>query len=774
MATLFSSTNRNASITISNFGLTATWGGNQASVAADTSKNDGKRYFEIELRDPGAGGYTGINIGVAVDTDFTNHNLPMVNGQGTCPTWSIACGCAGNNPSYMYKNSTLIQNPTPAVGYHAGHNVVLGIGIDFVANLAQFYCDGNLWGTAVDISDRGGAPLFPAFMGQGGWEFPQIYGKFYESAIVYLPEGYASWDAYAYVEPQDSGFLMTLLNGVWTAMSGTSKSALAYFDGAKWVVKEAGTAGQALKIGDAGDLEWGEVAGSGGSGIVISPTEPENSEENALWIDESDGTTGLVVYQPSILPSYTIDPDAPSFGGGALYVKQGGLYFQDYLGNKTKLVEEKGVKEVSILRFNGDLTDEKGNVWTAYNGASIDSTTKVFGSGALRCNENSQYIGTLKGESFNFGTGDFTIKARVMFSGSFSNRTFFAGNSDFWLGIITNSAGKLMYFASSIGSSWDIICGDGGPLNGTGSHTLVLDTFYDIVFERRSGIFIAFVNGEVDLTVTSTASIINRPTENINIGRWGNGGLFGNIRVDDWVVLKGEALYSGAYTVSTSAYASTVLTEPEPIPTVTEILNAAIGEVSVGEPAVVPNVGKALLYLIPVYVLGTTSLIPIMTSNTAPSGTASASSIYNSSYNAWVAFNGTVTSDADCWHTNTTPPGNLVYESATDMCVGGYAITTRTTMSASSNHAPKTWTVEYYDVSTSTWIVVDIQTSKTLAASTRYEYSFTQEYTAKKFRLNVTESLTGQYIAVGEFALLPRILSYNLSAKLSDGSKRSV
>ena len=43
------------------------------------------------------------------------------------------------------------------------------------------------------------------------------------------------------------------------------------------------------------------------------------------------------------------------------------------------------------------------------------------------------------------------------------------------------------------------------------------------------------------------------------------------------------------------------------------------------------------------------ALIPIMTSNTTPSGVASASSEYSTSYQAWRAFNGNISSSEDRW-----------------------------------------------------------------------------------------------------------------------------
>ena len=105
------------------------------------------------------------------------------------------------------------------------------------------------------------------------------------------------------------------------------------------------------------------------------------------------------------------------------------------------------------------------------------------------------------------------------------------------------------------------------------------------------------------------------------------------------------------------------------------------------------------------YRLGPDDVVPIMTSNTAPSGTASASSIYSASYDAWKAFNHTVgTSGADCWLTvNGTNTGWLKYDfgAGVTKIAKQFAITTRC---GSANVAtPREFTF-YGSNDDSTWI----------------------------------------------------------------------
>lgn len=64
---------------------------------------------------------------------------------------------------------------------------------------------------------------------------------------------------------------------------------------------------------------------------------------------------------------------------------------------------------VSLLHFDGGLTDETGKVWTAQNGAAINTTQSKFGESSLYLNGTNQYLATLGSTDFDFGSGDFTI-----------------------------------------------------------------------------------------------------------------------------------------------------------------------------------------------------------------------------------------------------------------------------------------------------------------------------------------------------------------------------
>lgn len=73
---------------------------------------------------------------------------------------------------------------------------------------------------------------------------------------------------------------------------------------------------------------------------------------------------------------------------------------------------------VSLLHFNGSdesttFTDETGKVWTAVNGAQLDTAVKHFGTASLKLDPytgSPDHATTPANADFGFGTGDFQIQ----------------------------------------------------------------------------------------------------------------------------------------------------------------------------------------------------------------------------------------------------------------------------------------------------------------------------------------------------------------------------
>jgi len=128
----------------------------------------------------------------------------------------------------------------------------------------------------------------------------------------------------------------------------------------------------------------------------------------------------------------------------------------------------------------------------------------------------------------------------------------------------------------------------------------------------------------------------------------------------------------------------------------------------------------------------TPNLIPDMTSNTAPKGTASASTEFSSTYAAWKAMDKDSTT---FWSTTTggVTPCWLEYEFDNSIIITKYTITARDT---ASDGAPNTWTFEGYNGST--WDTLDTQSSITFTNGEKKEYTFSNETDYTRYRIYVT------------------------------------
>ena len=128
----------------------------------------------------------------------------------------------------------------------------------------------------------------------------------------------------------------------------------------------------------------------------------------------------------------------------------------------------------------------------------------------------------------------------------------------------------------------------------------------------------------------------------------------------------------------------------------------------------------------------TSNLIPTMTSNTAPSGTASASSEYQGTYLAYKAFDNSSTTR---WLSNYTVNPWLSYEFPTTKKIVKYTITPET-----ANGVISSWQFQGWNESTSSWDVLHIGTTNLSPAGTKKEFTFTNNNYYKKYRIYVIHS----------------------------------
>lgn len=146
----------------------------------------------------------------------------------------------------------------------------------------------------------------------------------------------------------------------------------------------------------------------------------------------------------------------------------------------------------------------------------------------------------------------------------------------------------------------------------------------------------------------------------------------------------------------------------------------------------------------------TANIIPVMTSATAPSGTASADSQYSDDYSAWKAFNHTNAGSTDNWISAITSfPHSLTYEFPAAHIITQYAVTSRPDADA----FPSAWTFEGYNGST--WDVLDTRSGiTTWAAGEKKTYPVTSPASYTKCRLNFSAGKYTTHVSVGELEMM--------------------
>lgn len=136
-------------------------------------------------------------------------------------------------------------------------------------------------------------------------------------------------------------------------------------------------------------------------------------------------------------------------------------------------------------------------------------------------------------------------------------------------------------------------------------------------------------------------------------------------------------------------------------------------------------------------------IIPTMTTNTAPSGVASASSEYTEAYQAWQALDNDT---ATFWHsTGTGPPWWVQYQFASPCLISAYSVN-----NSAGNYIQSEFNLQG-SKDGSAWTLLDSQTGLSLSYNTTYTYTLAALAHYTYFRLTITNA--GTYTALSEFGL---------------------
>lgn len=238
---------------------------------------------------------------------------------------------------------------------------------------------------------------------------------------------------------------------------------------------------------------------------------------------------------------------------GLRIVKGTALYSADFAVPTVKPSAIAGTS--ALLNFDtAEIVDATNlNNCEVGSGVVVSSSVKRAGAGSIYFpgNVTTGVINVPTGHNTNFGSGDFTVEL-WFYTGSTSRQWLIGdtGTTGYGWGIDYNSIGsqKLGMWATSNGSSWDILSADAGQ-NGLGNIVLPQNRWNHIAFTRNGNVWSLWLNGVLDKSVTVAGSIIDRPTGFVTLGRSNyNSGYFPVVGyMDDIRITKGVARYSSTF-----------------------------------------------------------------------------------------------------------------------------------------------------------------------------------------------------------------------------------
>ena len=142
-------------------------------------------------------------------------------------------------------------------------------------------------------------------------------------------------------------------------------------------------------------------------------------------------------------------------------------------------------------------------------------------------------------------------------------------------------------------------------------------------------------------------------------------------------------------------------------------------------------------------VISTTNAIPVMTSDTAPSGIASATNTSGVDFASWKAFDG---SNATLWNSlNATFPLTLAYEFSGNKAIGAYSL-----HATIATEAPKDWIFQGSNDNIN-WVDLDVRNGVTLTINVDNKFEFGYKGYFKKYRLYITANGGGAKVRVNSF-----------------------
>ena len=128
---------------------------------------------------------------------------------------------------------------------------------------------------------------------------------------------------------------------------------------------------------------------------------------------------------------------------------------------------------------------------TAIGNAQVDTAQSKFGGASALFDGNGDYL-TVRGNDFNWGTGDFTVEGWIRHSAVSDVQVYW----DFRIN--SGTSGHILYMTSASKLEYY----DGNAYTGTTS--LLTNTWYHLAVSRSSGTLKIFINGTQEISVSNS------------------------------------------------------------------------------------------------------------------------------------------------------------------------------------------------------------------------------------------------------------------------------
>ena len=302
--------------------------------------------------------------------------------------------------------------------------------------------------------------------------------------------------------------------------------------------------------GGAGGIIWNSaanlVAGVSYPIVIGAGGASATNGSNSTWNSSFDAIGGGAGGQVSIAGSA-----GGSGGGGANYLSAAGASNKVTYTGWTSYGNAGGAGLDTGPAWGAGGGGGAGAAGTAgtsttggTGGVGVSLTTGVSDTGyPAALFSGSNYLSAPSSAAFAYGTGDFTIEMWVYPTSA----SWTSGNYYFYGD--TGPVGTLQYYQNQL-SYYNAAVGAGGVLYNSGG-VIVASTWSHIAISRQSGTTRMFINGRL---ITSASDTQNYSASNgVQIAAAGNStGIFGGGYLSNVRIVKGVAVYTGAFTVPTS------------------------------------------------------------------------------------------------------------------------------------------------------------------------------------------------------------------------------